>query len=466
MNDNRLLVAGAGLAGCEAAWAAANAGIDVTLIEMKPEKRTPAHQGDGFAELICSNSLKAARLDSAAGLLKEELRRLGSVCMEAADGCAVPAGGALAVDRDRFSARVTERILRHPRITVEHRELTDLPDSGAAVIATGPLTADALAARLRTFCGGALSFYDAAAPIVAADSVDMDSAFPASRYGRDGGVPEGENAGADRLSGDYLNCPLNKEEYEAFHTALVEAETAPLHEFDAAADGALRVYEGCMPIEVLAKRGKDAIRFGPMKPVGLRDPRTGHRPWAVLQLRRENAQGTMFNLVGFQTNLKFGEQKRVFGMIPALKNAEFLRYGVMHRNTFLDSPRLLDAGFGFRARPGLFFAGQMTGVEGYMESAASGLLAGFNAVRFLRGEEAWVLPADTMLGALAGYISDPSVRDFQPMGANFGVLPPLAEPIRDKRRRYAALSARALESLTRSAEAAGAALCSGTAGQP
>lgn len=466
MNDNRLLVAGAGLAGCEAAWAAANAGIDVTLIEMKPKKRTPAHQGDGFAELICSNSLKAARLDSAAGLLKEELRRLGSVCMEAADGCAVPAGGALAVDRDRFSARVTERILRHPRITVEHRELTDLPDSGAAVIATGPLTADALAARLRTFCGGALSFYDAAAPIVAADSVDMDSAFPASRYGRDGGVPEGESAGADRLSGDYLNCPLNKEEYEAFHTALVEAETAPLHEFDAAADSALRVYEGCMPIEVLAKRGKDAIRFGPMKPVGLRDPRTGHRPWAVLQLRRENAQGTMFNLVGFQTNLKFGEQKRVFGMIPALKNAEFLRYGVMHRNTFLDSPRLLDAGFGFRARPGLFFAGQMTGVEGYMESAASGLLAGLNAVRFLRGEEAWVLPADTMLGALAGYISDPSVRDFQPMGANFGVLPPLAEPIRDKRRRYAALSARALESLTRSAEAAGAALCSGTAGQP
>lgn len=484
MNDNRLLVAGAGLAGCEAAWAAANAGIDVTLIEMKPEKRTPAHQGDGFAELICSNSLKAARLDSAAGLLKEELRRLGSVCMEAADGCAVPAGGALAVDRDRFSARVTERILRHPRITVEHRELTDLPDSGAAVIATGPLTADTLAARLRTFCGGALSFYDAAAPIVAADSVDMDSAFPASRYGRDGGppsygrdsgppsygrdggVPEGGSAGANRPSGDYLNCPLNKEEYEAFHAALVEAETAPLHEFDVPADGALRVYEGCMPIEVLAKRGKEAIRFGPMKPVGLRDPRTGHRPWAVLQLRRENAQGTMFNLVGFQTNLKFGEQKRVFGMIPALKNAEFLRYGVMHRNTFLDSPRLLDAGFGFRARPGLFFAGQMTGVEGYMESAASGLLAGLNAVRFLRGEEAWVLPADTMLGALAGYISDPSVRDFQPMGANFGVLPPLAEPIRDKRRRYAALSARALESLTRSAEAAGAALCSGTAGQP
>ena len=474
MNDNRLLVAGAGLAGCEAAWAAANAGVDVTLIEMKPEKRTPAHQGDGFAELICSNSLKAARLDSAAGLLKEELRRLGSVCMEAADGCAVPAGGALAVDRDRFSARVTERILRHPRITVEHRELTGLPDSGAAVIATGPLTADTLAARLRTFCGGALSFYDAAAPIVAADSVDMDSAFPASRYGRDGGppsygrdggVPEGESAGADGTSGDYLNCPLNKEEYEAFHAALVAAETAPLHEFDAPADGALRVYEGCMPIEVLAKRGKDAIRFGPMKPVGLRDPRTGHRPWAVLQLRRENAQGTMFNLVGFQTNLKFGEQKRVFGMIPALKNAEFLRYGVMHRNTFLDSPRLLNAGFGFRARSGLFFAGQMTGVEGYMESAASGLLAGLNAVRFLRGEEAWVLPADTMLGALAGYISDPSVRDFQPMGANFGVLPPLAELIRDKRQRYAALSARALESLARSAEAAGIALRSGTDGQ-
>lgn len=466
MNDNRLLVAGAGLAGCEAAWAAANAGIDVTLVEMKPEKRTPAHHGDGFAELVCSNSLKAARLDSAAGLLKEELRRLGSVCMEAADGCAVPAGGALAVDRDRFSAMVTERILRHPRITVEHRELTDLPDSGAAVIATGPLTADPLADRLRALCGGALSFYDAAAPIVAADSVDMDSAFPASRYGRDSGVSaEGESAGADGPAGDYLNCPLNKEEYEAFHAALVAAETAPLHAFDAPADSALRVYEGCMPIEVLAKRGKDAIRFGPMKPVGLRDPRTGHRPWAVLQLRRENAQGTMFNLVGFQTNLKFGEQKRVFGMIPALRNAEFLRYGVMHRNTFLDSPRLLDAGFGFRARPGLFFAGQMTGVEGYMESAASGLLAGLNAVRFLWGEGAWILPPDTMLGALAGYVSDPSVRDFQPMGANFGVLPPLAEPIRDKRQRYAALSARALESLANAAKAAGVIL-RGTAYRP
>ncbi len=455
MEENRILVVGAGLAGCEAAWAAANAGADVALVEMKPEKYTPAHHEEGFAELVCSNSLKARRLDSAAGLLKEEMRRLGSVCMEAADGCSVPAGGALAVDRDEFSRRVTERILSHPRIRVEHRELTELPEDGVVVIATGPLTAEPLASRLRELCGGALSFYDAAAPIVAADSVDPGCSFRASRYGRDGAGEDGA------VEGDYINCPLNKEEYEMFQAALVEAETAPLHDFDAPAAG-MKVYEGCMPIEVLAKRGRDAIRFGPMKPVGLRDPRTGHRPWAVLQLRMENAQGTMLNLVGFQTNLKFGEQKRVFGMIPALKNAEFLRYGVMHRNTFLDSPRLLDAGFGFRTRPGLFFAGQMAGVEGYSPSMASGILAGINAVRTLRGEEPFRLPKDTMIGALAGYISDPAVRDFQPMGANFGVLPPLGTPIRDKRRRYAALSARALKSLAKAANAAGIPLRPGT----
>ena len=433
MNDTTITVLGAGLAGCEAAWAAANAGVPVRLVEMKPQRFTPAHTRAGFAELVCSNSLKAARLDSAAGLLKEEMRRLGSVCLAAAADCAVPAGGALAVDRDAFSDGVTARIEAHPLITVVHEECTALPEEGVTVVATGPLTSDALAASLRPLCGEGLSFYDAAAPIVTTDSVDMAHAFRASRYDR-------EESGA----GDYLNCPLNREEYEAFHAALVAAETAPLHEFDAP-----RVYEGCMPIEVLAKRGSDTVRFGPMKPVGLRDPRTGHRPWAVLQLRAENAAGTLCNLVGFQTNLKFGEQKRVFGMIPALAHAEFVRYGVMHRNTFLDSPRLLTAGYRFRARDTLFFAGQMTGVEGYMESAASGILAGINAARLVRGLPLWELPRDTMIGALAGYISSAETKDFQPMGANFGILPTLGTPIRDKRQRYAALAQRGLQSLER-----------------
>lgn len=441
MSGAALTVIGAGLAGCEAAWTAANAGVPVTLIEMKPDKRTPAHRGDGFAELVCSNSLKASRLDSAAGLLKEELRRMGSVCLAAAAECAVPAGGALAVDRDRFSEGVTRRLASHPLITVEHREALRLPEKGVAVIATGPLTSDALAEDIRRLCGGGLSFYDAAAPIVAADSVDPEQSFYASRYGRD-------SADAGAGDGDYLNCPLNKEQYEAFHAALVTAQTAPLHEFD---HGDRRVYEGCMPIEVLAGRGLDAIRFGPMKPVGLRDPRTGHRPWAVLQLRRENAAGTMLNLVGFQTNLTFPEQKRVFSLIPALREARYLRYGVMHRNTFLNSPRLLTAGYRFRDRPGLFFAGQMTGVEGYMESVSSGLLAGVNAVRVLCGAPELHLPEDTMTGALAAYISRGPVSgkrgDFQPMGANFGILPPLEIPERDKRKRYAALADRALHSL-------------------
>ena len=429
-----ITVIGAGLAGCEAAWAIARAGVPVTLVEMKPEKMSPAHHAAGFAELVCSNSLKARRLESAAGLLKTEMQRLGSVCMDAALRCAVPAGGALAVERDTFSALVTQAVENHPLITVEHREVTALPAEGVTVVATGPLTAQPLADELRSLCGGALSFFDAAAPIVTADSVDRAYAFCASRYDK-------EESG----EGDYINCPMNREEYEAFHAALVTAETAPLHAFDRPEEP--RVYEGCMPIEVLARRGTDAIRFGPMKPVGLRDPRTGHRPWAVLQLRRENAQGTLLNLVGFQTNLKFGEQKRVFGMIPALHDAEFMRYGVMHRNTFLDSPRLLTAGFAFRTRPGLFFAGQMTGVEGYMESASSGILAGINAVRFLRGEAPLILPSDTMMGALAAYISDESVKDFQPMGANFGILPPIEPKIRDKKQRYAALAQRALDSL-------------------
>lgn len=431
----KITVIGAGLAGCEAAWAIAEAGLPVTLCEMRPQRRSPAHKTDGFAELVCSNSLKAARLDSAAGLLKEEMRRMGSVCMAAAAECAVPAGGALAVDREAFSNGVTTRILAHPLITVEHGEVTALPDEGMVVVATGPLTSDALAETLRTRCGAGLSFYDAAAPIVTAESLDAEHCFAASRYDR-------EESGA----GDYINCPLNRAEYEAFHAALITAEGAPLHAFDRPEGGDPTVYEGCMPIEVLARRGLDAIRFGPMKPVGLRDPRTGHRPWAVLQLRAENTAGSLYNLVGFQTNLKFGEQRRVFGMIPALAHAEFMRYGVMHRNTFLNSPTLLTAGFQMREEPRLFFAGQLTGVEGYMESAASGILAGKNVVRAVAGRAPLILPLTTMIGALAGYISHPAnEKHFQPMGANFGILPPLDTPIRDKRARYAALSQRGLK---------------------
>lgn len=425
-------VIGAGLAGCEAAYTVAQQGIPVTLWEMKPEKYTPAHRHSGFAELVCSNSLKARRVESAAGLLKEEMRRLGSLCVPIAYGCAVPAGGALAVDRELFSSEVTRRIKEHPLITIKQGEVTAIPDEGVVIIATGPLTSEPLAKAIADLCGGGLSFYDAAAPIVTADSVDMNSAFRASRYDR-------EESG----EGDYINCPLNKEEYEAFHAALVTAETAPLHEFDK-----LHVYEGCMPIEVLAKRGSDSIRFGPMKPVGLRDPHTGHRPWAVVQLRAENAEGTLYNLVGFQTNLKFPEQKRVFGMIPALKNAEFMRYGVMHRNTFLNAPELLDGAFRMKSRPTLLFAGQMTGVEGYMESAAAGILAGINACRMVRGQEPLILPRDTMMGALAAHVSTPNA-DYQPMGANFGILPGLDTHIRDKKMRYAALAQRALDSMDR-----------------
>ena len=425
-------VIGAGLAGCEAAWAVAQQGASVTLFEMKPEKYTPAHHSTGFAELVCSNSLKARRVESAAGLLKEEMRRLGSLCVPIAYDCAVPAGGALAVDRDAFSQKVTEKIRNHPLITVRQGEVTAIPEEGVVIIATGPLTSEPMADAIVRLCGGGLHFYDAAAPIVTAESVDMNSAFRASRYDR-------EESG----EGDYINCPLNKEEYEAFHQALITAESAPLHEFDK-----LTVYEGCMPIEVLAKRGSDSIRYGPMKPVGLRDPHTGHRPWAVVQLRAEDAAGTLYNLVGFQTNLKFSEQKRVFGMIPALKNAEFMRYGVMHRNTFLNAPELLDASFRLKSRPTLLFAGQMTGVEGYMESAGSGILAGLNAVRMVRGQEPLVLPRDTMLGALSAHVSDPNA-DYQPMGANFGILPSLETHIWDKKQRYAALAQRALDSLSR-----------------
>ncbi len=425
---NRVTVVGAGMAGCEAAWQLANRGIAVTLIEMKPHKYSPAHHSPDFAELVCSNSLKAQRLDSAAGLLKTEMEMLGSLLVPCAKACSVPAGGALAVDRDAFSRMVTEKIQNHPNITVRYEEVTDIPD-GPVIIATGPLTSDALAEKIAALSGGALHFYDAAAPIVTAASVDMTCAFYASRY---------ERGGED----DYLNCPMNKEEYEAFYTALISAEGAPTHEFDKP-----NVYEGCMPIEIMAKRGADTIRFGPMKPVGLRDPRTGHRPWAAVQLRREDAAGTLFNLVGFQTNLKFGEQKRVFGMIPALKNAEFVRYGVMHRNTFMDSPRLLTGGFALRKDPRIYFAGQMTGVEGYMESAASGILAAISCARALEGKPEYLPPADTMTGALCRHVSASPTADFQPMGANFGILPPLPEKIRDKKERYTALANRAVDSL-------------------
>ena len=426
-------VIGAGLAGVEAAWQIANSGYKVELYEMKPIKKSPAHKTDMFAELVCSNSLKASRLDSAAGLLKEEMSMLGSLTVPVARECSVRAGGALAVDRDIFSKTITEKIKAHENITVINEIVNELDfdDDTITVVATGPLTDDTLAKSIQNLVGDYLSFYDAAAPIVMADSVDMNKAFGASRYDRGG-------------DDDYINCPFNKAEYESFINELVNAESAIVHDFD--------VYEGCMPIEKLAKRGLDAPRFGPMKPVGLIDPNTNHRPWACVQLRRENSKGTMFNLVGFQTNLKFGEQKRVFSMIPGLENAEFVRYGVMHRNSFLNSPKLLDADFSLRQNKNIFFAGQITGVEGYMESAASGIMAGINAVRRTENKPPFVLNNDTMIGALSEYISDESVTDFQPMGANFGILPPIEPKIRDKRERYMALAKRAVESLNSSIE--------------
>lgn len=426
-------VIGAGLAGVEAAWQIAEAGFQVDLYEMKGIKRTPAHKTDMFAELVCSNSLKAARLESAAGLLKEEMFLLGSLTVPIARQCAVPAGGALAVDRDKFSASVTEKIKNHKNINIITQvvESLDITDDCITIVATGPLTDGALAESISELTGDYLSFYDAAAPIVTADSIDMSKAFGASRYDRGG-------------DSDYLNCPFNKAEYEDFINELVNAEGAVVHDFD--------VYEGCMPIEKLAKRGLDAPRFGPMKPVGLVNPATGHRPWACVQLRRENDKGTMFNLVGFQTNLKFGEQKRVFSMIPGLENAEFVRYGVMHRNSFINSPMLLNSDFSMRDNSNLFFAGQITGVEGYMESASSGIIAGINAVRLAQGKDSFVPEADTMIGSLCAYISDESVKSFQPMGANFGILPPIEPKIKDKKERYSALSQRAVASLKSSME--------------
>ena len=427
----KVAVIGGGLAGVECAKALSRNGIKVDLFEMKPHKKSPAHKLDTLAELVCSNSLKAERLNSAAGLLKHEMAYLGSICVETAYECKVEAGGALAVDRYEFSRIITEKIKSDENINIIEKEVTELPEGyDGTVICAGPLASDSLSETIRKMCGNGLSFFDAAAPIVSADSIDMTCAFTQSRYDR---------GGAD----DYINCPMNKEEYEAFYEAIINAESAETHAFDKRKD----VYEGCMPIEVLASRGKDTMRYGPLKPVGLTDPRTGHRPWANLQLRKENKDGTMYNLVGFQTNLKFGEQKRVFSMFPALKNAEFVRYGVMHRNTFIDSPRLLNGDFSLRSNPLVFFGGQITGVEGYMESAASGLMAGLNLAKRLKGEETVILPEDTMIGALSRYISDESVKNFQPMGANFGVLPPLPEKIRDKQERYMQLAERGMNSL-------------------
>lgn len=424
---NNITVIGAGLAGCEAAWQIANKGYKVTLYEMKPEYKTPAHHSDLFAELVCSNSLKASRIDSAAGLLKEEMRKLGSVCLHAAEKAKVAAGGALAVDRDIFSSLITEKIKSHPNIEVIGKRVDSIPD-GICVIATGPLTDEKLAEKIGEYCNEEhLNFYDAASPIVTKESIDFSKAFFASRY--------------DKGGDDYINCPFSKEEYDIFYKELISAESAPLKEFDKP----MTVYEGCMPIEVLAKRGEDSIRFGPLKPVGLKDPRTDRRPWAAVQLRRENAEASLFNIVGFQTNLKFPEQKRVFSLIPGLENAEFVRYGVMHRNTFINSAKLLNKDLSLKKNPNLFFAGQLTGVEGYMESAASGIVAGINAVAKLKGENTLVLPRFTMTGALINYITDESVTNLQPMGANFGILPALDNHIRDKRERYAAFAKRSIQ---------------------
>ena len=425
----KVAVIGAGLAGCEAAYYLADHGVATTLYEMKPKRFSPAHKSEKFAELVCSNSLKAERVASAAGLLKREMELMGSLLVPVAKQCRVPAGGALAVDREMFSANVTQKILSNDNITVLRREVTSLPDCDYLIIASGPLTDGGLGESIKSLTGEEyLNFYDAAAPIVTAESIDMSVAFPASRY---------ERGGED----DYINCPFSKAQYEEFYSALTSAEKAVIHEFDRP----LKVYEGCMPIEELAARGTDAPRFGPMKPVGLVDPATGHRPWAAVQLRKENTASTLYNLVGFQTNLKFSEQKRVFSMIPGLQNAEFMRYGVMHRNSFINSPQLLNSDFSLRKSPSVFFAGQISGVEGYMESAMSGLVCGINVLRRIKGQPPIRLPEYTMSGALANYISNSEVKHFQPMGANFGVLPPLGEKIRDKSERYAALAARSEE---------------------
>ena len=427
---NKVIVIGAGLAGSEAAWQLARRGIPVELREMKPAKLTPAHHTEYFGELVCSNSLRSDQLENAVGLLKEELRRCGSLIMTCADAHRVEAGGALAVDRHAFAAAITEAIKNHPNITVVEGEVRSIPAEGNVIIATGPLTSEALSEEIaRLFPGSEyLNFFDAAAPLVTFDSIDMDSAWFASRY--------------DRGTPDYINCPLTREEYDAFWTELTQAQEAEVHGFEDAG-----VFEGCMPVEVMARRGHDTLCYGPLKPVGLRDPKTGKEPFAVVQLRKDNAQGSIYNMVGFQTHLRFPEQKRVFSMIPALRNAEYVRYGVMHRNTFLDSPRLLDRYYRVRGQERLMFAGQITGVEGYVESTASGCLAALELARRLEGKAPANFPRETAMGAIALYISDQSVVNFQPMNVNFGLIPPLGYRVKGKRNKNAEISKRALAAL-------------------
>lgn len=435
-NQNHITVVGAGLAGSEAAWQLAEMGIPVELIEMRPVKQTPAHHTPYFAELVCSNSLRAAALTNAVGLLKEEMRHLHSIIMDCADHHSVPAGGALAVDRMGYAQAVTEKVKNHPLIHVVEKEITELPKDGIVIIATGPLTEGKLAESIEQFCGGeGFHFYDAAAPIVTKESLDMDVVYRMSRYNK------GEAA--------YLNCPMNEEEYKAFREALCAAEMAPVHGFENK-----KVFEGCMPIEVMAARGEDTMRFGPMKPVGLPDPRTGKDPYAVVQLRQDNEDDTMYNIVGFQTHLKWGEQKRVFGMIPGLSHAEFIRYGVMHRNTYIDSPDLLNGTMESRKQPGLFFAGQMTGVEGYVESAASGIVAAYSAAARFRGEEPVAFPRETAIGALCHYISHFDGKNFQPMNVNFGLIPPLEKrvPKKEKNQKLAERALAALEAFLNGSE--------------
>ncbi len=424
-----VIVIGAGLAGCEAAWQLAQRGIPVELREMKPHKMTPAHHSPEFGELVCSNSLRSDQLENAVGLLKEELRRCGSLILSCADAHRVEAGGALAVDREGFSRAITERVRAHPLITVVEGEVTQLPTEGEVIVASGPLTSDALAEAIRTLVhADYLSFYDAAAPLVTFESLDMDHAWFASRY--------------DKGTADYINCALDQEEYAAFWEALTAAQAAEVHGFEDQ-----KVFEGCMPVEVMARRGVDTLRYGPLKPKGLKDPRTGREPYAVVQLRKDNAQGSIYNLVGFQTHLKWPEQKRVFSMIPALREAEFVRYGVMHRNTYLDSPRLLDRYYRLKALPRVMFAGQITGVEGYVESTASGFVAAVELSRRLLGQPPVDFPQETALGALALYISNETVEQFQPMNVNFGIIPPLGYKVKGKRNKNAELSRRALDIL-------------------
>ncbi|MBQ2670416.1 MAG: methylenetetrahydrofolate--tRNA-(uracil(54)-C(5))-methyltransferase (FADH(2)-oxidizing) TrmFO [Clostridia bacterium] len=424
----KVKVIGAGLAGCEAAWQLAGRGIEVELCEMKPEKYSPAHKSENFAELVCSNSLKADRIENACGLLKEEMRLFGSLMMEAADISRVAAGGALAVDRDIFSRYITDKIKSNPLITITYGEVTEIDTDEYTIIATGPLTSDGLAKEISRLTGGdELYFYDAAAPIVTAESIDRNKVFMAARY--------------DRGTADYINCPMTKDEYTAFYNALINAETAPLKEFENQ-----KVFEGCMPVEVMAKRGFETLTFGPLKPVGLVNPKTGKDDaYAVVQLRQDNKEATLYNLVGFQTNLKWGEQKRVFSMIPGLDNAEFVRYGVMHRNTYINSPKLLDKHYRMREYPKVFFAGQITGVEGYVESASSGILAGYNMAKMLMGEEMFEPDNKTCIGALPLYISNPANDKFQPMNANFGIIEGLGEKIRSKAERYNKIALRALD---------------------